>query len=405
MRSLVVAPWVPFPPVFGSAVRTFHSIRMLASFSDVTLLSYATAADDDGVASLRQYCERVEVVPSGRRSSSIRRVRSMVSRHSFQYLAAWSVEMQRAIDDLAREMSFDVAKVDMTPMGRFRLPSDAAHVLDLHNLEHEVASRRVSLSAGRVRRAALQFEAAKLRSEEIGFCREADLVLTTSDRETEIARTWDTGAVVETLVNSVDTGRFEATVAPASSGPPRLVFIGTLHYEPNRDALHHFTTEIFPLVRAAVPDVEFEIVGGGDQPDIAALGRLPGITFTGFVDDVRDVFRRASALVVPLRSGGGTRLKILEAMAAGVPVVSTTIGAEGLDLIDCEDLLIADHPTDFAACAISLLQDRAFARRIAEQGCRRVRESYDWRSLTPRLEGLVREAVVNRKNRPRNAAG
>lgn len=170
MRTLVVAPWVPFPPVFGSAVRTLYSIRMLASFSDVTLLAYATAADDDGVASIRQYCERVEVVPSGRRSSSIGRLRSMVSRHSFQYLAAWSAEMQEAIDDLDREMSFDVAKVDMTPMGRFRLPSDAAHILDLHNLEHEVASRRVSLSAGHLRRAALRLEAAKLRSEEISFC-------------------------------------------------------------------------------------------------------------------------------------------------------------------------------------------------------------------------------------------
>ena len=399
MRSLVVAPWVPFPPVFGSAVRTFHSIRMLASFSDVTLLSYGSAADDDGVTSIRRFCERVEVVPSGRRSSSIRRVRSMVSRHSFQYLAAWSVEMQEAIDELGREMSFDVAKVDMTPMGRFRLPSTAAHILDLHNLEHEVASRRVSLSTGRVRRAALRFEAAKLRSEEIGFCRDADLVLTTSDRETEIARTWDTGAVIETLVNTVDTARFESTVSPASAGSPRLVFMGTLHYEPNRDALHHFTTEIFPLVRAAVPDVEFEIIGGGDQPDIAALGRLPGVTFTGFVDDVRDVFGRASALVVPLRSGGGTRLKILESMAAGVPVVSTTIGAEGLDLIDGEDLLIADDRTDFAAGAILLLQDRAFARRIAETGRRRVRESYDWRSLAPRMERLARVAIAKRRTR------
>lgn len=179
--------------------------------------------------------------------------------------------------------------------------------------------------------------------------------------------------------------------------------MGTLHYEPNRDALHHFTTEIFPLVRAAVPDVEFEIVGGGDQPDIAALGRLPGVTFTGFVDDVRDVFGRASALVVPLRSGGGTRLKILESMAAGVPVVSTTIGAEGLDLIDGEHLVIADHPTDFATGAISLLQDRAFAHRIAEQGRRRVQESYDWRGLAPTMERLVREAVAHRENRTRNA--
>jgi polysaccharide biosynthesis protein PslH len=387
MQTLVVTPWMPYPLVFGGAIRTYHMLRMLASFSEVTLLSYGNLGEVEAAEHLETFCRRVVVLPSPR-VDAIRRARSLLSRHSFQYLTYRSDEFQRRLDDLAAETAFDVVQVDMTPMGQFDVPANALHVLNLHNIEHELVERRSAVTENLARRAALSIEAGKVRKEELDLVGRFDLVLTTSERETEIVRSWPIDAQVETLVNTVDTTYFEA---PPGSPQERhrLVFVGTTHVDANRDGLMYFMNDIFPLIRERVPDTEFEIIGGGRPRDVDELSALAGVSFTGFVPDVRDPMARATAFVVPLRSGGGTRLKILEALSFGLPTVSTSIGAEGLGLVDGEHLLLADDPHEFADATTRVLRDEELRRRLAANGRRFVVANYDWHTQVSRLEKLL----------------
>lgn len=389
MQTLVITPWQPFPLVFGGAIRTYHMLRMWASFSEVTLLTYGNPAEVDAIEHLETICRRVEVMQTPP-SNAIRRARSLVSRHSFQYLSYRTAEFQDRIDVLTAETDFDVVQVDMTPMAQFRLPSRALHVLNLHNIEHELVERRAAVTENRVRRAALGMEARKVRHEELELVGRFDLVLTTSDRETDIVSRWPIRAQVETLANTIDTSHFEPRTDP---GGHRLIFVGTTHVDANRDALMYFMNEIFPLIRERVPDSEFEIIGGGRPRDVDELSSLAGVAFTGFVPDVREPMARATAFVVPLRSGGGTRLKILEALSFGLPTVSTSIGAEGLGLVDGEHVLIADDRRAFAEAVARLLLDDALRRRLSANGRRFVVDHYDWRTQTARLEKLVVQAL------------
>lgn len=392
MNTLVVAPFQPYPLVFGGAIRLYHLVRMLSTFSDVTLLCYRSWDGEDPTEHLEQICEHVILNDTRPESSGLRRARSIVSRSSYQALAHRSADLQRDLDGLVQRRRFDAVLVEMTPMGLFRLPTGTVTVLDMQNIEHELVARRAAVADNLLRRATLGLEARKVRREEIGVCRAVDLVLTPSDRETEIVRTWGVRRA-ETMTNTIDATAFErAPGAPEVRG--RLAFVGTTHVDANRDGLHWFMREVFPLIRRDEPGVELDIVGGDPPSDIRAFGEIDGVTVTGFVPDVRDYMAVATALVVPLRSGGGTRLKILEGLSYGVPTVSTSIGAEGLDLVDGEHLLLRDDPEAFAAATVTLLRDEAIRHRLSHAGRAFVEQHYDWRAQARRLEAILTSTVA-----------
>jgi glycosyltransferase involved in cell wall biosynthesis len=279
-------------------------------------------------------------------------------------------------------------------MGQFRLPDNVLRVLDLHNIEHELVERRAATARRLSRRMTLGLEARKVRREEMAACRRFDLLLTTSDRETQLLRSWGMPSV-ETMVNTIDTATFTPPDRPRDAGP-RLAFVGTTHVDANREGLRWFMEAVFPLVRRAVPEVELDIVGGAPPPDIQAFDAMPGVRVTGYVKDVRDYMAEARVLVVPLLSGGGTRLKVLEGLSFGVPTVSTAIGAEGLGLTPGEHLLIADDPRSFADGVISVLGDPALRDRLQAVGRRFVEEHYDWRAVQGRLCSVLTLALNER---------
>jgi len=194
------------------------------------------------------------------------------------------------------------------------------------------------------------------------------------------------------IPNGVDASHFSP---PDGKETQRkgLLFFGNLGYRPNIDSLIFFVQEIFPAIKVQAPEVKLRIVGPNALPVITAMDGLPGIEFIGFVEDIRPYLWQAQVCIVPLRSGGGTRLKILEALAAGCPVVSTSIGAEGLDLIDGQDLCIADDPENFANTALMLLEDPNQQERLRKTGQQTVTQKYDWGIIAPRLE-LVYESVI-----------
>ena len=193
------------------------------------------------------------------------------------------------------------------------------------------------------------------------------------------------------IPNGVDLEFFSPLAQPA----PRqhLVFTGSMDWRPNQDAARYFAHEILPLLRQVRPELECTFVGRSPPPDIQSLAAVPGFKLTGTVEDVRPYVERAAVYVVPLRIGGGSRLKILEALAMGRPVVSTTVGAEGLDVVNERHLLLADDPASFAKAVLRALDDRELCERLVAQGRRLVEQHYGWDALAEQFSGFIQEVV------------
>src|SRR2546430_1809329 len=216
------------------------------------------------------------------------------------------------------------------------------------------------------RRALLEVEWRKMRRCETRACTQATVTIAVSDVDRALLAAAAPGARVFTVPTGVDTSYFAPTGVPES--PARLVFIGSMDWYPNEDAMVFFIGEILPVIRRAVPDVEMTVVGRDPSERLRALGEAAGVRITGTVEDVRPWIADAAVYVVPLRVGGGTRLKIFEGLAMGKAVVSTTVGAEGLPLVDGTHFVRADGPAEFARAVVSLLRDRDRRRALGTAG-------------------------------------
>jgi glycosyltransferase involved in cell wall biosynthesis len=201
-----------------------------------------------------------------------------------------------------------------------------------------------------------------------------------------------TGDECLVVPNGVDDQFFQRS--PLSEAEPMsIVFTGAMRYQPNADAAVYFVRRVWPLIRDLVSPATFTIVGADPPEEVVRLGERSAVGVTGSVEDVRPWLRSASAVVVPLLSGGGTRLKILEAFASGRPVVSTSVGASGLDVVDDKHLLIADRPTDIAQSLVSLLRDRSKAQALTENAYQLMQANYRWSTIVDRLYARYQELL------------
>ncbi|HMQ30975.1 MAG TPA: glycosyltransferase family 4 protein, partial [Chloroflexaceae bacterium] len=302
---------------------------------------------------------------------------------------------QREIDARLGAQRFDYIVLEQSQMGFFRCRQPGAvHILDLQNIEYELLERRAKVQSNPVKGLALAVEATKFKRQELGIAEQYDLVFTPSEREAAHLGGILKGPRVACLANSIDPDFFPMRAEQPTAN--EIAFVGTTHVDANRDGLIYFMEQVFPLIERRVPDVRFSIVGGKPPAEIRAYGERPNVEVTGFVDDVRPYMARAKALVVPLRSGGGTRLKILEGLSFGVPTVSTSIGAEGIDLTDGKEILIGDTPERFAERVVQSLTDAALCRRVAAAGRLLVEERYSWQAVGRQLAACLDEAASRR---------
>ncbi len=382
MRILIVTSRLPFPPTWGAASRDYQLARHLARRYEVTMLCYAADDERDAVRTLREELEDVHVVPLPTAGTAARRasqLQTLVSPAPFTTSEESSREMQHAIDRLLAGGRFDVVQVESVRMLGMRFPRSTPLVLDEHNIEYELRQRMGQTERSAPRRLFSAVEYRKLRRVEQRWWRTVQACVVTSEREQHIVEAVAPATPCITVPNGVDVDYF--TPSAVEPVPDTLVFTGLLSYRPNWEAVHHLIEEIFPLVRLERPSCTLTVVGRGHEP----LGHLarPGVTFTGFVPDVRPYLERASVAVVPLRMGGGTRLKVVEAFAMGKAVVSTTLGSEGIDARHSEHLLIGDDPRSFADQVVRLLSEPALGRRLGQAASSLARESYSWsRSAT-----------------------
>lgn len=389
MQTLVIAPFSPYPLVFGGAIRLYHLLKMFAQVSDVTLLAYRSWSEDgDNIGDLRTFCDDVILIdanPVHTQKKSLLQLRSLLSPRTFQYYAHYSPQFQRALDMLVARKRFDCIVTDFSQMAYFSYAATPAlKILDLHNIEHELLQRRADTETQWIKKAALAIEAKKFGRDELRLCQQFDLVFAPSEREQRQLQALIAPTRVESLPNSINTEYFAYN--PSFPTANEITFIGTTHVDANRDGLCYFMAEIFPLIERAVPDVHFTIVGGDPPADIRAFGQRPNVDVTGYVKDVRTYMARAKALVVPLRTGGGTRLKVLEGLSFGVPTVSTSLGSEGISVTDGQDILLADTPEQFAQQVVTLLSNQQLQRRLSAHGRVLVEQEYSWQAVGQRLQ-------------------
>ncbi len=387
MNILVLTPYIPYPPNFGGSVRIFHLIRQLHRLGHaVDLLSFQEERSSGDPRGLEPVCRTITLIRrrvSGKRGCQLA---SLVSARSFQWLFHRSAALQQALDRLVREQGTDLILVEFSQMAGYRFPAGVPVVLDEHNVEFDLLARMATREGSLPRRLYNRIEAAKFRREELSACRAAALTLVTSPRDGEVLQQHLPGLRTAVITNGVDCDSFARPAGPRQ--PDAAVFVGATHYFPNEDGVLFFLREIAARVRQLRPAFRFAVVGGRPPPSLTSQ-RADWLDVTGYVDDVRPFLWNASVFVVPLRMGGGTRFKIVEAFAAGVPVVSTRLGAEGLPVEDGRELLLADEPDAFADAVARVLADPVLGARLAQNGLAFVRRYFDWAVIGDRLDAAL----------------
>jgi len=391
MRVLLVSSWFPYPPDNGSKLRAYHLIRELSQRHTLTLLSFAEApeASNEDTEPLRKICETVTVVRGHPFKHGRLRARGLFSPVPRALVQTCSRDMQARIEETMADHDFAVG----LEVG------SALYLRDVRSLPRVFEGAEVTWLRERVAR---ERDVAK-RSRLIltwwkyrWFIRNmvADFERTTvvSDVERDaFIRIGCDRTRVRFVANGVERADLTTQHGPRL---PRLVYPGAITYSANYDAVRMFLCDIWPLIRRARPGLSFWVTGSTTGVDMKSLSAHEGVTFTGHVPDVKRLVAESAACVVPLRLGGGTRLKILEAMALGTPVVSTSKGAEGLAVTQEGDILIADRPDDFARQVVRLLDDPALAGRLARNARDLVERLYTWDTIGAQLDSVLQEAVA-----------
>jgi len=404
VKILFVTPYLPSPPTFGGQMRLHGLMRDLGREHEVSVVSLVDPREDvrDATRATAAYCQRVTTVPNRRqgRASVLKRLLqlgTMLSTKSYERVAYYEPGMQGAVDRALAGEAFDVVQFECCQMAVYARPGEARGpllCLDEHNVEYDVVRRTAEAEVGPMRRAYSAVNWRKLKREERSAWRAFEGSVLTSPRDEQMLREDEPGARTAVVPNGVDVEAFAPGSLPKDGDS--VLFFGALNYYPNVDALQFFLREIWPLVREAEPGARLSIVGHKAPPWVVSWPD-PTVEVVGFVPDIRPHIARAKVVVAPLRIGGGTRLKVLEAMSLATVVVSTTVGAEGLDVRDGENILIADEARPFAAAVARALADPALGRRLGEAARKVVVDHYSWHASTRRLLQFYEELRAARR--------
>ena len=432
MRILILTPQMPYPHRQGTAIRNFNLIVHLAARHEVHLCTFVESEGQLAEAApLRECCASIQTVVAPQRRLSVRLRDLLLTPHPDMALRLRSPAFQRMLGEVVLRHAFDVIQVEgielaqyalwlqgYRPPGLPSLPSPLSSdslplfVFDDHNAEYVLQQRAFETDLRRPGRwlgAAYSFvQWRRLCRYETLVCRIADRVVAVSEADRYALRALVSGLDVAVVPNGVDVGYYTsyhpapATLPEVGDSTPStefipseaeglragLVYVGKMDFRPNVDAMLWFAEAILPLIQREVPQARLYIVGMKPHPRLRTLAGRPGIVITGGVPDVRAYLAPAAVAVVPLRMGGGTRLKVLEAMAMGKAVVSTAVGAEGLRARPGQELLIADAPADFARAVVALLRDPARRAVLGQAAHTFVSERFDWATILPRLEAV-----------------
>lgn len=400
MKILWVKAGTLLPVDTGGKIRTYNILRALARDHELTLLSYTGGPRDPAYEQeLRAQFPLAEVVPEcwplDKPGLALAFARNLPTGLPFTVGKFTSPAVRQRIVDGCRAGRWDVALCDfLAPSANFPAQLPLPTILFQHNVESALWVRRAEHERSAVKRPIYKLESSRLSRYEPEAVRRFDHVIAVSDHDKSLMSRWIDPARISVTPTGVDLGKFREGAPDPGGAGPLVVFVGSMDWEPNVDGILWFTEEVWPLVAAGHPGARLRVVGRQPPPSIRALAG-GNIEVTGAVPSVVEHLHEAAAVVVPLRIGGGTRLKIYEAMAARRPVVSTTIGAEGLDYRAGDDLLIADAPDRFAEAVLGLLRDPAARSRVGLAAERRA-AIYDWPNVVGAFADTLRATRMAR---------
>ena len=386
----------PYPPNRGGKIRPFNLIRHLSQKHEVVVASLAyTRQELDEGSRLREYCAQIyaEVVPEKRRRLQALWALPSATPSSVAYFS--SSRLRQRIKDEARKISFDAVIVHCAFAAQYGLEVPAKfRLMDFGDLD---SGKWLDYSKWRSfpQSWAYYLEGHKLRRYERQIAAAFDYCTLTTQGELEEFKKLGIQRPHNVIPNGVDGNYFHSN-GGCAQGKPVVVFLGRMDYYPNIDGVLHFTESVFPTIRAAVPNVEFRIIGSNPTPAVQRLRHIPGVVVTGHVPDVRPFLKDAVVSVAPLRIAHGTQNKILESMAMGLPVVTTPQAAKGIQAIPGEHILVAGTPDHFAKQVIEVLADPQLRFGFSSAGRKQVNSAHDWSRSMEVLDNIFMEKRVER---------
>jgi glycosyltransferase involved in cell wall biosynthesis len=403
MDVLILTPQLPFPAYQGTSLRNLHILRGLAQTNRLFLLSYAGFAEEQPLPpELVELCAEIVTVPEPQRPFSRRLWQMLSTNQPDMALRLVSIAYEEALRALLQRRSFDLAQIEgielawTIPLFKQAAP-DLPLLYDAHNAETLLQARAGAADVGNIRRLPAVYysklQRARLSRYEAWVCQTVNQVTAVSEADSQALENLAglPPGSIPIIPNSIDVASYRPGVQGKKAGVEVIefdvVFSGKMDYRPNVDAVLWFADEVWPLVREQQPRARWAVVGQKPHPRLERLRQVPGLTLTGWVPDIKPYMSGAKVFIMPFRVGSGTRLKLIEALAAGRAVVSTTVGVEGFPIVDGRQVLLGDTAETFAARILDLLDDPRKRAELGRQGTA-FAQNYDWRVIVPRFQPI-----------------
>jgi sugar transferase (PEP-CTERM/EpsH1 system associated) len=393
MKILYVCHRFPFPPKRGGKIRPFNMIRHLSRSHEVTVASLVRsdeeARDGRGIEAHCAHFEMAQVAAPTQALRMLARLPTLVP-SSMGYF--YSAALARSIDALLTRERFELIFVHCSSVAQYvSRVKDVPKVLDFGDMDSQkwleyARYKPFPLSLG------YRLEAAKLERAERRLARSFDMCTATTYAEWRTLEGYKTGVATDWFPNGVDADYFKPV--PQSHDPDTVCFVGRMDYYPNQECMFDFCANVMPALRARRPNLKLLIVGADPTPAVKRLGDLAGVTVTGSVPDVRPFLHRSALMVAPLNIARGTQNKILEAMASGVPVVTSATAAGGVDAKDKEHFLVVSSPEQYADAILGIVENPSERQRLADAGRQRMLTNHAWDRSMRRLDAIVERCLI-----------
>jgi len=412
MNILFLTQILPYPPASGPKVKTWHVLRYLYERGHkITLASFVRPEELPYIEDVKKVCSQVHAVPvrRSRQSDIYYFLRSQITGRPFLVERDDISDMRSLVDRVVLSGSIDVIHADQLTMTQFAFPlrivsgKEPALLFDAHNAVWTITERMKHNTAFYLK-FPLALETGRIKRYEGMIIKRFDVTLAVTDLDRlallDAYHKYHSNGVapISVIPIAVDTRQIKPVLRPRDSF--NILTMGTLYYPPNADGIRWFIQQVFPLIRQKIPDARLTIIGKNPPKDFLKLAddKESGIVTTGFVPELDPYFADSALTVVPVRAGGGMRVRILEAFARAAPVVTTSIGLEGIDACPGEDVLVADNPEDFAKAVIDLLQDKVLQQRLSTNGRRLVEKKYDWQVVLQELDQVYQALTAVTKS-------
>jgi len=400
MRVLFVCHRFPYPPKRGGKIRPFNIIRHLSIKHEVTVASIVRSEVEASEGrDLARHCAHYEMARVNEPVQALRMAALLPTTSPSSLGYFYSGRLARRINELLRTGRYDLVFVHCSSVAHYVENAKAClRILDYGDMDSQKwreysRYKPFPLSLG------YGIEAVKLEREEKRLATKFDMCTATTRGECETLRSYGTGAATDWFPNGVDSDYFKPSEAPYD--PDTIAFVGRMDYYPNQECMSSFCDRVLPRLQAQRPSVKLDIVGADPPPSVRRLAKLKGVTVTGSVPDVRPFLQRAALVVAPLNIARGTQNKILEAMAAGVPVVSSALAAKGVDARSPDHFLVASAEDQYVTAILGVLGNPQERQRLSHAGRDRILSHHAWEKSMQRLDNIIGSCLEAKRERPR----